>query len=74
MNRQKAVKILRRHWKINPRVARVYGYHDDGKCVLAVHELSRDPQQPGSKVKIASGASWLEALRRWVPERVIREA
>ena len=74
MTRQKAVSILRKHWKINPRIARVFGYHDKGCCVLAVHEYSDNPSASGRNFKVSRASSWRDALLKWVPADVIARA
>lgn len=73
MTREKAVRILTRHWKVLKVRAKVFGCRVNGECVLSVHEAPEVPGGRGKVWKVARGASWLEALRKWVPQRVIDE-
>ena len=74
ITRERAVRILTRHWKIQKQNAKVFGCRLNGVCVLSVHEVPETPGTCGRVFRVARGKSWLEALRKWVPQRVIDES
>ena len=73
ITRERACRILERHWKLDQRIAKAFGRRLNGQCILCVNERPVQGNGAGRTFVVGRGKSWLEALTKWVPEKVVRE-